>query len=543
MHVWIFSACVAFTLLGGFSVGFGQEPTALERAVGAFFSAARGEAREKAVEAILKLSPGPERLEALLKKGRDYGEDVPKAWIVKKNRAKDGVERPYHLLVPAGYDPGKKYALVINMHGGVSRPTLIPDNMFSRYRDQMWAQDARAGAYLLVLPLGQKGAEWWSPVGLDNVLGIIDQIKRDYNVDENKIFTTGFSDGASGSFFFSLLWTTPFAGFIPLNGFPPVAQAGGFQAYLPNASNKPMYAVNTTEDGLYPTKIVTPIIETMKAAGAKDLIYKVHENIGHRPDYWPQERENILRFIKENVRNPLPKNLTWETSDSKVGRCHWVKIEKVGEAVSPAPELVKDFNLQRVSRVRIGIYIDQAFAGEGVRIERIAEGETMAKRVDLRAGDVIVEMDGQAVKTFADLRRLLSTKKGGDGVRFKVQRGDEVLNLEDAFGKSKPEPWFVRKDPAGRIAVACEGNRIAVRVRNVARYTLYISRDLFDVGQPIEVSTNGKGSFKGMVEPDTVFMLARAAEDCDRTMVFWGKIEIDLRKAPEEKGDEGDSEF
>ncbi|MHC5081862.1 MAG: hypothetical protein ACYTHN_22900, partial [Planctomycetota bacterium] len=124
MHVWIFSACVAFTLLGGFSVGFGQEPTALERAVGAFFSAERGEAREKAVEAILKLSPGPERLEALLKKGRDYGEDVPKAWIVKKNRAKDGVERPYHLLVPAGYDPGKKYALVINMHGGVSRPTL-----------------------------------------------------------------------------------------------------------------------------------------------------------------------------------------------------------------------------------------------------------------------------------------------------------------------------------------------------------------------------------------------------------------------------------
>ncbi len=210
-QAWLLAGFVGFSLLG-VSFGAWGADAELEEAVTAFFAAERGKARLRASEKVLARSPSPEKLEALLKSGRRYGEDAPTGWSVLKNRAGDGKERPFHLLVPSDYDPVRKYPLLVNMHGGVSRTALIPEEYFQQYRDQMWAQDGRKGEYLLVLPLGERGAEWWNPNGLDNILGILSRIKRIYNIDENKIFTTGFSDGGSGSFFLSMVWSTPSTG-------------------------------------------------------------------------------------------------------------------------------------------------------------------------------------------------------------------------------------------------------------------------------------------------------------------------------------------
>jgi hypothetical protein len=89
---------------------------------------------------------------------------------------------------------------------------------------------------------------------------------------------------------------------------------------------------------------------------------------------------------------------------------------------------------------------------------------------------------------------------------------------------------------------------VEVKARHVAKYTLFVSRDLFDMDAPLEVITNGKRSFRGHVAPDTRFMILQAAEDDDRSMVFWGKVTIDVRKPMEEEkgggeGEEDDSEF
>jgi hypothetical protein len=369
----------------------------------------------------------------------------------------------------------------------------------------------------------------------------VSHIKRRYNVDDNKIFATGFSDGASGSFFLAVAHTTPFAGFLPLNGFPTVAGAGGVPVYLPNASNKPMYVVNTTEDSLYPAKLVTQFIESMRETGAK-ITYKVYENIGHRPDYWPRERESLLRFIRETVRDPLPKALTWETSSPEYGRCHWVRIDEVGKTGNDAEELVKDYNPKlKIDRVQIGILVDRAFQGEGVRIDKLSDGETLAKTLDLRPGDVITEMDGRVVGSLTDLRGFLGAKKPGDAVSFKFTRGEEESVVEGRFADPAPRPAFSRTKIAGRVSVTCRGNAVTVRARNVVRFTLFVSGDLFDLDEPLVVTANGRKVFEGFVAPDVSFMIFQAAQDEDRSMVFRGKVEVDL--GAKEDPDEGESEF
>lgn len=517
------------------------EPASLAEAVGAFLVAERGDSRRRAAASILAMNPDADLLESLLKKGRDYSSDVPRGWVVAHNVLPDGSRHGYHLFVPSDYDPAKRLPLVVHMHGGVSRPVPIDDERFGEYREQMWGEVARGKGWFLVLPKGCAEVAWWTENGLHNLLGVLDRIRLAYNVDENRIFATGFSDGGSGSFFLAMNCSTPFAGFLPLNGFPPVAGAGGHEVFLPNAANKPMAVVNTTADSLYPAKLVTPFIEAMREAGAR-VDYKVYEDIGHTPAYWPQERSRLAGFVEKTVRAPHPAEITWETADpARFGRTHWIRIDAVDEGIGDAPELARDYNPRlRDERIRLGIFIDQAHPGPGVWVDRLVDGASAAGRIGLEPGDVIVEMDGKNVGDLRDLQALLRLKRPGDEVTVAFLRDGERREGATTFEDPAPRPAFTRRGVAGRVTARCEGNRILVRARNVARFTVFVSRDRLDVEKPVRVETNGERSFEGMVKPDVAFMLERAAEDNDRTMVYWAEIPIDVGADGE---DDGESEF
>ncbi len=62
-------------------------------------------------------------------------------------------------------------------------------------------------------------APWWSDDQILNLNAIVDSLKRTYNVDENRVVLSGVSDGATGAYYIAMRDTTPFASFLPLNGF------------------------------------------------------------------------------------------------------------------------------------------------------------------------------------------------------------------------------------------------------------------------------------------------------------------------------------
>ena len=81
-------------------------------------------------------------------------------------------------------------------------------------------------------------------------------MKRSYNVDENRVYLTGISDGGTGAYFFAFREPTAFASFLPLNGqmlvlSNPSTLVDG-DLYPGNAVNRPLFAVNGGRDRLYP---------------------------------------------------------------------------------------------------------------------------------------------------------------------------------------------------------------------------------------------------------------------------------------------------
>lgn len=87
---------------------------------------------------------------------------------------------------------------------------------------------------------------------------------------------------------------------------------------------------------------------------------------------------------------------------------------------------------------------------------------------------------------------------------------------------------FDNSHPSGRVDLVRAGNTISATTRGVAEFTLLLSPDAFDLGQPVKVVANGRTLFEGRVEPSLATLLKWAARDNDRTMLFAAELRIKL---------------
>ena len=112
--------------------------------------------------------------------------------------------RPYQLKIPAGYDPGTPTALIVLLHGYSSN-----SNEIARYLGLLDAADRHG--FLLAYPDGtidSLGNRYWNatdaccafdPVAADDVgylSALMDDVAAKYNVDPNRVYFVGHSNGS-----------------------------------------------------------------------------------------------------------------------------------------------------------------------------------------------------------------------------------------------------------------------------------------------------------------------------------------------------------
>ena len=331
---------------------FGAENDSGNGLVTDFWHAESMETRNEARQRLLDSDIDVDTLYRWLNAGPDYSADVEIGYRELVRDDENGTRFPYVMLVPETYDPARSYPVEFMLHGGVSRS--YPTEAGSWWRRGF--DSLRSEEKITVVPAAWNDAFWWFPNQAENLLAILREVKRNYNVADNQVYLTGISDGGTGAYFFAFKQHTEWAAFMPYIGHPGVLRnpAGqvSYQLYFENLMGKSLYIVNGEEDPLYPSASLSPFVNVLQEAGINH-VFKSIVGGGHNTSWLPEETAAIEQFKLDNPRDPLPDNVQWVTdSTDRFNRSHWLVIDEL--ARDDAPGMV------RVSRDGNIINVDTA---------------------------------------------------------------------------------------------------------------------------------------------------------------------------------------
>ena len=361
-------------LLSFATVGESQGVT-VETAFDSYWSAGDAGAAERAARQIAASGATFEAVLARLKTGRPYSAratgnvDLPTTLV--------GARLDNSLFVPDSYAPAKRWPLRVQLHGGVGRPAPGAGDPAPR---PLTTNRIPSDGHLILQPRAWAGAEWWRSNQVDNIVKLVAQVKRLYNVDESRIYLTGISDGGTGAYYLAMRQATLWSACLPLNGHPLVlaneSVGADGQLFAGNLVNCPMLAVNGGRDRLYPASSVAPFIEMMKKGGV-DLTWHVYPEAGHDTSWWPTERGAFEEFVATHARHGYPRRISWETERTdRYNRFSWLVIDALGSRTSDVP-------MADVNTFTPGLQREYALYGRDKasgRVDAVRDGNAFALR-------------------------------------------------------------------------------------------------------------------------------------------------------------------
>ncbi|KAK6345680.1 hypothetical protein TWF718_007589 [Orbilia javanica] len=255
------------------------------------------------------------------------GKDVSSAFIGRTQRLSiisSGTNRTFYLHLPQRYEPDEDYPVILGFHGAPGIGIHFEaDTMFSSPR---WGSDK-----ILVFPdalggIWATGMEGNMTTPLEQDLqfmtDLLDYLRNNYCVDNEKIYATGISNGGG---FLNRIACDPtvganFAAFAPDAGAYTGFQPGGNATCNPYKTPIPIISFHGTNDTTIPytgrnDSIPTPPIE-----------------------YWLQGwiERNKCGTAKETVYNKTAIHLSWDCDGVKDAMQHF-KVEGMGH-VWPSTE-------------------------------------------------------------------------------------------------------------------------------------------------------------------------------------------------------------
>ncbi|MCR8559315.1 hypothetical protein KXD93_16780 [Mucilaginibacter sp. BJC16-A38] len=242
---------------------------------------------------------------------------------------------PFKIFIPASYDASRPNALVLLLHGAVQLASF--NDAFNRTKDSEVEGDPfiealRSQGYIVVMPYGDNGKNFnWSSAEygrhanptFNSLANLIKQIKSVLNVDDNRVFSFGHSDGSDGTFMLDVYKSSVFAGFVAYNSM--LTNLFTYNIYLKNTLNRPLYLVHSDLDDIRPiqqTELIVRALDSIKAP----VTYKEYSGYKHMDAHLMKDFKNSVLFLGTTVRNPFPKSIYWETNDSTSASIDWMHI-------------------------------------------------------------------------------------------------------------------------------------------------------------------------------------------------------------------------
>ena len=440
------------------------------------------------------------------------------------NPISDSLKAPYLFVIPEGYEHKEKTPLLVYLHGGIGRDDFIEEPA-DVMEENPFLDMVKNLNWFILFPMANKQTEWWDKSGIANLDYQIKRIKSEYNIDDDRVYVTGFSDGGSGSFHLALCSPDHFAAFYPLNG---MLTVGSFESsqpvYLPNLRNHHLYAINTDQDLLYPASEMHKIMDLALVANA-DLFYQEYWGYGHDFGYAEDALPILKTDMNRHFRDPFPSKVYWECSDIDFGRIDWLEIIAIDSTLSKA-SWQKEYNTKLLDkRIQFGLFLNEE-SGK-ILITDLVENSA-AQKMGLSKDDCILAMDGIQVKNIEELLNIRDSKNRGDNFSLTINRSGTELTLEGAFPDTTSYDAFNYGKPSGAVYAYYCANVFRIQTSRIMRITLYLSPQMINPKIPVKIIINDKIYFEGFIDGDKDVIWEEFKRNFDRSKIFSNKITLDI---------------
>jgi dienelactone hydrolase len=250
--------------------------------------------RKQEYEQVIKNKTGQELYQALQAFSYKKPLILPGSFLSLRVAVNDSVDTRCYLRFPPGYDSQRAYPVLFFLHGAVHANRELPllaDSLSWQMAGETLTSLADSLGYILAIPFANKDYNWMEPdAGWPIVPHTVRLLRQLVNVDNNRLFLSGHSNGATGVFSYLLRQPSDFAGFYGFNTQPKIRTGGSF---LINAQNRSFYAVAVEKDYYYPT----PALDTLTLIAQKIGINFTTKTYRGFPHWFPYTKDfrQVLR--------------------------------------------------------------------------------------------------------------------------------------------------------------------------------------------------------------------------------------------------------
>ena len=185
---------------------------------------------------------------------------------VGKDAVETGID--YLLYFPRSYEKGKRWPLVIFLHGSGER-----GHDLERVRRGGLPSEIERGnhgdQFILASPQCRKDSSW-NP---ELVIALIEHITTTFPIDRDRVYLTGFSMGGSGTWQTASQYPDRFAAIVPLSG-------GGNVQQAKRLKDMPIWAFHGAKDETVPMSESQAMVDAVRKCGGH-VEFTVYPEEGH----------------------------------------------------------------------------------------------------------------------------------------------------------------------------------------------------------------------------------------------------------------------
>lgn len=176
----------------------------------------------------------------------------------------------YLVYTPKSYNNNSKLPLIVSLHGVGERGDNI--EKVKKYGIHKILRENDDFPFVVVSPQCPEDEIWEMQFNL--LKDLLEEIKNNYNIDDERMYLTGFSMGGYGTWNFAILNPQIFAAIVPISG-------GAISPHKAlNLKNIPIWVAHGDKDTAVDIEESRRIVDYIKPHNP-NVVFKVYEGAGH----------------------------------------------------------------------------------------------------------------------------------------------------------------------------------------------------------------------------------------------------------------------